>query len=78
MATDFSDKPADERPEDPGEIIAVFEGTIVLRDPIAGDVSRANRPLVPEAPTVAAVERQIAQALGDGFAVTVRLTRTDK
>lgn len=61
-----------------GVKIASYAGRITLYDPDPDDVSRANRPLVPDAPTVKAIERQIIDFLaGLGFAGTVELTRTD-
>lgn len=74
--SDDGDEPLD---EPKGQMIGSYMGTVVLRDPIAGDVSRAGRPLVPMEPTVTKVEEVIKAALElAGYAVTVDLTATHK
>lgn len=65
--------------EEPGIVVGSYTGMIVLRDPRSWDVSRANRPIVPEPPSVKDIEEAIDSALtARGFAVTVRLVRTDR
>lgn len=77
--TDFAEKSEDETPEEPGDVVGSYTGTIVLRDPRSWDVSRANRPIEPDALTVVALEEAIDKAITAlGYAVTVRLTRTDR
>lgn len=60
-----------------GAIVASYMGSLTLRDPDPDDVSRANRPLVPGAPTVQAIEDAIAEKMAElGFAASVSLTDT--
>jgi len=71
------DEPADA--PTPGAIIGVAGGTITLRDPNAGDVSRANMPIVPGRPNLAELSAAIEQAVAEmGFAVSVRLDWRDQ
>jgi hypothetical protein len=72
--TELPDDPKDER----GGKVASFMGRVTLYDPRDWDVSRANRPIVPDAPTVVAVEHAITAALDAlGFSTTCDLIRTD-
>lgn len=66
-------------PDEKGEQIAVFSANITLYDPRSWDVSRANRPIVPEAPTAEALSAAIEGVIAEmGYAVNARVTRTDK
>lgn len=68
----------DETPKK-GQVVASFMGRITLRDPNPDDVSRANRPIVPGAPSVKAVEEAIIALFAEqGFAVSVDLTDTTR
>ena len=79
--TPEEDLPADgdDAIEQPGEVVGSYTGTIVLRDPRGWDVSRANRPIVPAAPSVKELQEAIDKALTDlGYSVKVRLNDTRK
>ena len=69
----------EEAPPEHGRKVASFGVDLTLYDPIAGDVSRANRPIEPDDSSVKEIEETIESAVGElGYAVSARATRSDR